>query len=146
MKWTGGCMCGSIRYEVSATPRDDSGYCHCRMCQRAHGGPFAIHAIFPEKHFRYTSGKPKTYKSSELGRRSFCANCGTPLTFSYVGTPDVGILVGSLDHPEGFEPKAHSGIESQLPWLKIDDALPRWRTEDDPALIAAQTAAGQKES
>jgi hypothetical protein len=42
-------------------------------------------------------------------------------------------------------PKTHSGVESQMPWLKIDDALPKWRTEDDPYMIAAETAAKKRE-
>ena len=145
MNWTGGCLCGSVRYEVSGSPADDSGYCHCRMCQRAYGSPFGIHAVFPEDGFSFTSGKPKIYKSSELARRSFCADCGTPLTFSYVASSTVGIMVGTLDNPEDFEPKAHSGIESQMPWLKIDDSLPRWRTEDDPYMIAAETTAKERD-
>jgi hypothetical protein len=116
------------------------------MCQRAYGGPFAVFAIFPEDGFRFTSGQPKTYESSDVGRRSFCPECGSPLTMSYVGTSGIGVLAGSLDHPDRFEPKSHSGIESLMPWLTIDDALPRWRTEDDPDMIAAETAARQKGS
>jgi hypothetical protein len=115
------------------------------MCQKAYGGPFGVFAIFSEDGFRFTSGKPKTYKSSELGLRSFCADCGTPLIMSYAGTPDVGILAGSLDHPEDWEPKSHSGIESQMPWMTIDDALPRWLTEDDPDMIRAVAAAKERE-
>ena len=55
-------------------------------------------------------------------------------------------MIGSLDHPEVFPPKSHSGIESQLPWLKIDDGLPRWTTEDDPYFIAATEATGEDAS
>jgi hypothetical protein len=40
-------------------------------------------------------------------------------------------------HPQDFPPKSHSGIESQVPWLKINDDLPRWKTEDDPYFIDA---------
>ena len=28
MKWTGGCLCGAIRYEVKAEPTY-IGHCHC---------------------------------------------------------------------------------------------------------------------
>jgi hypothetical protein len=115
------------------------------MCQKAYGNLFGVFAIFPGDEFRFTSGEPKTYKSSELGLRSFCADCGTPLIMRYVGIPGVAVLVGSLDHPEDWEPKCHSGIESQMPWLTIDDELPRWRTEDDPDMIAAEAAAKQRE-
>ncbi len=32
------------------------------------------------------------------------------------------------------------GIESQIPWLPIDDDLPRARTEDGPVFISAKEA------
>ena len=72
MIWTRGCLCGSVRYEVSGSPTDNNnGYCHCRMCQRAYGGASGVFAVFSDDDLRFTSGKPKTYKSSELGLRSF---------------------------------------------------------------------------
>jgi hypothetical protein len=51
----------------------------------------------------------------------------------------VGIMVGTLDHPELFPPGtysgSHSGIESQVPWFHIEDGLPQWKTEDDQLYI-----------
>lgn len=38
--FTGGCMCGAIRYESSAVPIV-TGNCHCRDCQEARGSAFA---------------------------------------------------------------------------------------------------------
>jgi hypothetical protein len=37
---TGGCQCGAIRYVLTAPP-ESVHLCHCRMCQKAVGGPFA---------------------------------------------------------------------------------------------------------
>jgi len=61
---TGGCLCGAVRYE-SAAPPNLVGFCHCRMCQKAYGGLFAIFADFPGDAFRFTSGEPRYYRSSE---------------------------------------------------------------------------------
>ena len=36
----GGCQCGAVRYRLEAKPKATS-ICHCRMCQKASGGPFA---------------------------------------------------------------------------------------------------------
>jgi hypothetical protein len=35
-KLSGGCMCGSVRYETTAEPFDVS-HCHCESC-RSHNG------------------------------------------------------------------------------------------------------------
>ena len=35
---TGGCMCGSVRYQLGAEPFD-CGWCHCRTCQLFSGAP-----------------------------------------------------------------------------------------------------------
>jgi len=40
---TGGCQCGAIRFAVKAAPVKVS-ICHCRMCQKASGAPFASFA------------------------------------------------------------------------------------------------------
>jgi hypothetical protein len=41
-------------------------------------------------------------------------------------------------------PESHLCVESQLPWYKIDDDLPRMRTEDYPELAALWTAQDQQ--
>jgi len=146
-KITGGCLCGAVRYEVSQLPDEDIGYCHCRMCQKALGGLFGCFVIFTgaeqTKTFQFTRGEPKLYRSSARAERGFCAECGTPLLFR--DTKAVAVTMGSLDHPEDFTPKSHSGIESQVPWLKIDDELPRWRTDDDPYVTRSTEVAGENE-
>ena len=38
MPHTGACLCGSLRYAITAPPID-AGYCHCRLCQRSAGAP-----------------------------------------------------------------------------------------------------------
>jgi len=139
VKNTGGCLCGAVRYEVTQLQDDDGvGYCHCRMCQKAVGGLFAYVAVFSgaEKSgtFRFTQGEAKYYRSSKLAERGFCRECGTPLVFRH--SKYVAVMIGSLDHPEDFPPDSHTGIEGQIPWLKIADGLPRWRTEDDPYFVA----------
>lgn len=145
---SGGCLCGAVRYEAGVPP-ERAHYCHCRMCQKAFGNVFAMFADFPTDEFRVTRGEPKFYKSSAWAERGFCADCGTPLMFRYL-TPGplsgrIGVSIGSLDHPEDAPPEHHWGIESQVPWLAIDDGLPRTRTEDDPDTIAHSAAVDREE-
>jgi hypothetical protein len=52
---TGGCQCGAIRFALSAAPVKIS-ICHCRMCQKASGAPFASFADIPHEDFSWTRG------------------------------------------------------------------------------------------
>jgi hypothetical protein len=35
------------------------------------------------------------------------------------------VVAGSLDRPENLKPECHTNTTSWLPWLKMDDGLPR---------------------
>ena len=36
-KWTGGCHCGRVKYQLSREVPLDAKYCHCTTCQKLHG-------------------------------------------------------------------------------------------------------------
>ena len=145
----GGCQCGAIRYAATVAPGEEGSvvpegfagahYCHCRMCQRALGNVFGLWLPVRKEHLRWLRGRPTYYRSSHFLERGFCGRCGTPLGARYVeglqGWPFVdivGLLVGTLDHPEAVRPAFHFGVESQVPWLRIEDGLPRRRTDELP--------------
>jgi hypothetical protein len=130
---TGGCQCGAVRYAMHMAPAQ-SHYCHCRMCQRATGNLFAALAGATKDKLEWTRGAPTFFASSSLARRGFCAACGTPLTFAYDESKWIYVTIGSLDDPSCAHPEKHYGIESQVHWLKIEDALPREPTKPDERL------------
>ena len=140
---TGGCMCGSIRFEATGQPFW-IGYCHCRMCQQASGGPFIFYVDFWRNDVIYTQGAPTIYKSSSWGERGFCKNCGTPIFFQYQDVPLlsdkrrnlVGFTIGCLDDPSPYQATEHMGVESRLPNVEIVDDLPCVRADDDPEIKA----------
>lgn len=131
----GGCQCGAVRYALHMTPVRVH-YCHCRMCQRATGNLFAALAGCAKDRFVWTRGTPAFFASSSLAQRGYCRDCGTPLSFAYDDAPWLYVTIGSLDEPGRSPPERHYGIESQVPWLRLDDALPREATADDPRLHA----------
>lgn len=132
---TGGCQCGAIRYRLPMAP-ERTHYCHCRMCQRATGNLFAALAGAKKDRLEWTRGKPVFFASSSLAQRGFCARCGTPLTFAYNDAEWIYVTIGSLDDPAIAVPGIHYGVESQVPWLHIEDGLARERTEDNEKLRA----------
>ena len=121
---TGGCQCGAVRYALHARPENPH-LCHCRMCQKAVGGPFAALAPVRARDLVWTRGRPTTFASSSAAERGFCAVCGTPLTFRYLHKKDwIEVTIGSLDRPAEVAPERHFGSESRLPWLDGLEVLP----------------------
>ena len=122
---TGGCFCGAVRYRASAPPIDVA-HCHCTMCRRIAGAPVVTWATYPRGALTITAGTPRELASSPGVVRTFCGTCGTPLTFREPARPDVlDVTVGSLDDPAAFPPGEHIWTASTLPWLALDDDLPR---------------------
>ncbi len=120
---TGGCQCGAVRYVLDSVP-EGVHVCHCRMCQKAVGGPFAVICPVLKTAFHITRGNMGYFHSSAVARRGFCRDCGTPLTFEYPEADDLGVLVGSLDHPEQVPPTVQYGIESRVLWYQDLANLP----------------------
>ena len=100
---TGGCQCGAIRFALSAPPVKVS-ICHCRMCQKASGAPFASFADIERSDFAWTRGKPAAFRSSSIAERDFCSQCGTPLSFRRIDGPRIEIMTGAFDRPDRVIP------------------------------------------
>lgn len=140
---SGGCLCGDVRYEI-VKPAIDSGYCHCKMCQRFSGAPVIVGATFPKDGVRFTKGEPTYYRSSTIAERGFCRRCGSSLTYKPVArrwTDWIFIFAGSLDKGFEFPPEWHLGVESHVPWLSIPDGLPKVRCDESPGIVQAYAEA-----
>ena len=124
---TGGCQCGAIRFALSATPTKVS-ICHCRMCQKAAGAPFASFAEIEKSDFAWTRGKPAAFRSSSIAERDFCQACGTPLSFRRIDGPRIEILTGTFDRPDRLVPTRQYGTESRLGWVVGISNLPSQTT------------------
>jgi hypothetical protein len=120
----GGCLCGELRFRVTA-PALDSGYCHCRMCQRNSGAPVVAWATFPAASFSWIAGMPDTFASSPHAKRHFCSHCGSYLVFVSSDFPgEVTVNTASFDDPDAYPPLKHIYTESRIGWFRTADALP----------------------
>jgi hypothetical protein len=141
----GGCQCGAVRYVLHEQP-DDPHICHCRMCQKAFGSFFAPLTGVSLDKFEVTRGALAIFMSSDETERGFCRDCGTPLTFHYVGRRRIAVSIGSLDEPAGIRPGRQYGIEARMPWFGDLAGLPGDNTteQDAPALAAAIAASNHQ--
>jgi hypothetical protein len=124
---TGGCQCGAVRFALSAAPAKVS-ICHCRMCQKAAGAPFASFAEIEHADFSWTRGKPSAFQSSSIAMRDFCAACGTPLSFRRIDGPKIEIMTGTFDRPDRVVPTRQYGTEARLGWVVTIANLPSQTT------------------
>ena len=124
---TGGCQCGAIRFALSASPRRVS-ICHCRMCQKASGAPFASFADIGKSDFAWTHGQPAAFRSSSLAERDYCRDCGTPLSFRRIEGDSIEIMTGTFDRPDRVAPTIQYGSESRLGWVVAIANLPSQTT------------------
>lgn len=131
-EYSGGCQCGAVRFHVKGVLQDAS-ICHCRMCQKAFGSYFAPLVSVRGAELVWTRGEPKRYASSNLVKRGFCADCGTPLTYE---APDgVALAAGAFDDPSRLPPTIQFGTEARLAFVDGLSELPSLRTEEDDKAI-----------
>lgn len=131
-EYSGGCQCGAVRFHVRGELTDSS-ICHCRMCQKAFGAYYAPLVSVREVAFAWTRGEPRRFASSNLVKRGFCADCGTPLT--YEAPNGMAIAAGAFDTPARLPPTVQYGIDAKLPFVDALDRLSAIRDEDDPEAV-----------
>ena len=127
MGLTGGCMCGTVRYELKSEPFD-AGWCHCRTCQLSSGSPAMVFASVPAGDLVWTEGadRVKSVASSSFGHRLFCGECGTPFLMEVDHQPEtVDFSVATLDDPGSVQPGFHIFWGSRIGWSEPADELPR---------------------
>jgi hypothetical protein len=127
---TGSCLCGGVSYRLAQPLRVH--YCHCGMCRRATGSAFAVLAWVKIGEIHWTGRvMPHERRSSPIARRSFCPECGTPMTLQYDKHPrEIAVHAGTLDRPETFPPTSHYGVEGRLSWALCGDGLPEDETQE----------------
>ncbi|WEK46849.1 MAG: GFA family protein [Candidatus Andeanibacterium colombiense] len=125
---TGGCLCGTVRYRLTAQPFD-LGWCHCRMCQLNSGSPAMVFGSVALDDYAIQQGAEaiRKYCSSEKAERWFCGECGTPLLFRELDGRTYDFSVATLDDPGAAPPEKHIYYSSHIPWAEAaDDRLPRY--------------------
>ena len=127
--FTGGCLCGAVRYAADAEPLF-VGICHCRNCQRASGTAFATAIGIPEAALAVT-GTVKTFtdrgESGKAMQRRFCPDCGSSLFAVAEAMPGaVMVLAGTLDDPSWVQPAVEIFCDSAQPWVALGGGMQRF--------------------
>jgi len=101
--------------------------CHGSMCRRERSAPAVAWVMYRENQVAFSKDDRGLHASPAEARRGFCRHCGTQISFTASFIPGlIDLPTGSLDRPEEVSPALHYWGSRRLPWLKIEDRLPRY--------------------
>ncbi len=124
----GGCLCGSVRYDVSWPPKALV-VCHCSDCQKQAGTAFSVVGVSArdDLHIR---GELETFShpgsSGQTVNRKFCGNCGSPILTDTEAAREQGIIffkAGTLDVTADLAPSVHYWTRSAQNWFSIPEGV-----------------------
>lgn len=129
--FSGSCLCGAVRYEITAEVLRFY-HCHCSRCRKATGTGHASNLIVRPSSVSWPSGEDliRDYKVPEAERfmNRFCSKCGSRLPRV---APDgsIGVIpAGSLDDDIDLRPDARIFEASRMSWSCDDTGLPGYDT------------------
>ncbi len=104
MKYSGGCHCGAVRFEVEASEPLEVENCNCSICRKS----AYLHLIVPRASFSLKQGESAliTYSfNTGVAQHYFCKTCGIKPFYVPRSNPDgVDVNVNCLDErPQDME-------------------------------------------
>ena len=121
-KYTGGCQCEYLRYELTGKPHTIYA-CHCHKCQKQSGSAFGLAAVFVEAEITFTSGEPSFFERPGHGRNMncyFCPKCGSRIHHQWFdengNLPFLNLKPGTLDDTSWVRPGSHLWMSSAQGW------------------------------
>jgi hypothetical protein len=138
MTMSGGCLCGSVRYETSDLPITTR-LCWCRVCQYIATGNAAVSICFPVAGMSISGDTRDFISIADSGNtmhRRFCPICGTHLFSEAEARPHlIFVRAGTLDNTELGRPAATIWTDQAPSWACIDATLPRWNGQPPPPIL-----------
>jgi hypothetical protein len=124
--YTGGCLCGALRYEARGEPLF-MGHCYCADCRKASGSGFIPFMAFAADVLTFSAPTRTFVCTSARGGdavRNSCPNCASLVFGGPVGETDSHtIYAGSLDDPSVFHPTVAIFAKGRPDWAVIPEGL-----------------------
>jgi hypothetical protein len=130
------CLCGASRFTVAGTPIGRF-LCHCTICQRAYGKPFADVTYFSARSVALPAEQSvefRRHRAPPALRRGKCTKCGNPVA-SFLGPALMALaFVPSQNFPKPSElpaPDSHIFYDRRV--ADVADSIPKvsgyWASE-----------------
>jgi hypothetical protein len=122
----GQCLCGEVRIEIDF-PARWAWHDHSAVSRHAHGAAYATYVGSWRRRFRVTQGMSKItqFKDALAGTtRSFCARCGTPVSYERERSPHmVNVPRALFKTRTGRQARYHIAIEQTPEWAYLGERL-----------------------
>ena len=120
----GSCLCGSVRFTVSAELASADA-CHCVQCRKQSGHYFASTNVPRTALSVMGEASVRWYQSSASVRRGFCAHCGAFLFWDPPAREWISVAMGAFDGPTGTQLERHIFVAEKGDYYQITDGLPQ---------------------
>ena len=129
VKATGGCLCGSVRYELTGDLRGIVN-CHCSKCRRFHGNFGAYTSVSIDDLTLVKEEGLKWFNSTTDEtpnvHRGFCSQCGSSIFWHPRDQGKIAVAAGSLDEPIQLQTIGHVWVSQISDYYQIQDDLPKF--------------------
>jgi hypothetical protein len=130
-RFTGGCMCGALRYEAWGEPLN-AGFCYCADCRKASGSGAIPFMGMAATQVRFSGDARQVRTTSIRGSdavRNRCAVCGGLVFGGEVGKDQSHtVYAGSLDDPSVFQPSMAIFVRDKPDWVIAPEGLTLFQT------------------
>jgi hypothetical protein len=131
---TGRCLCGAVRYRLSADPVLTR-LCWCRDCQYL-GANGTVNMIVPTEALDISGELSEFSRTADSGnqvRQRFCPRCGSHLFGNASARPQFTVIrAGTLDDPSSVQPAMNIWTRSAPKWACLDSGLERVERQPSP--------------
>ncbi len=118
MKYSGSCLCGNIKYEITGN-FEKFFFCHCKFCRKDTGSAHASNLFSSTAKLQWLKGKNevKTFDYNNSGHvKSFCPNCSSALPNIQMDGKLLVVPAGSLDSDIEIIPTGHIFLSERANW------------------------------
>jgi len=123
-------MCGAIKYEITAPPRDVL-HCHCVDCRRSTGN-FSASTGCATKDLVVSGEENLRWFERGYARYGFCVECGSSLFWVAEDRPEcTSIKIGTLDDATGLPLVGIWFAAEAQPHITFDPNVARFEANDD---------------